>query len=186
MLEPRAVADAGAPVLRRRAGGDLGRLLAVVGVVGNEVLDDDLLQMPVLGVHRRERLERPEAILTRLADPDEDSAGERDAQLAGGPDRLQAQRGMLGRRTLMGDQVGVDGLQHQPLRGCDLPQPGQVRLGEHAQVGVGQQSARQGLLTHPDHVAGEVLEAQLVQSHPDTRVDLRLLAGQHEQLPDLV
>ena len=59
---------AGAPVLARGRVGDLRRLLAVVALVGDEVLQDHLLDVPVLGVHRRERFERFDALLLALAD----------------------------------------------------------------------------------------------------------------------
>ena len=53
--------------------GDLRRLLAVVALVGHEVLQDHLLDVPVLGVHRRERLQRFDPLLLALADADEDA-----------------------------------------------------------------------------------------------------------------
>src|SRR2546430_1640517 len=77
------------PVLARGGVGDLGGLAAVVALVGDEVLEDDLLEMAVLGVHLGQRLERRHALLRGLADADEDAAGERDAQLAGRADGLQ-------------------------------------------------------------------------------------------------
>ena len=109
-----------------RAVGDLGRLGAVVALVRDEVLEDDLLQVAVLGVHLGERLERGDALLDRLADPDQDPAGERDLQLAGGADEVEPHVRVLRRRPLVDDEVRVDRLQHQPLRRRDLAQPGQV------------------------------------------------------------
>ena len=50
--------EPGAPEALGRLGGDLGRLLAVVAAVRDEVLQDDLLQVAVLGVHGGQRLER--------------------------------------------------------------------------------------------------------------------------------
>ena len=86
--------------------GDLRRLAPVVALVGDEVLEDHLLQVAVACVDLGQRGQRGHALLLGLADPDQDPAGERDPQLAGGGDRLQAPRWVLGRRT------GVDGL-HQ-------------------------------------------------------------------------
>ena len=63
----------------------------------DEVLDDDLLQVTELAVHGGERLQGTEAVLTALADADQDSAGERDPQFAGRTDRVQALSRMLGR-----------------------------------------------------------------------------------------
>ena len=73
----------------------------------DEVLQDHLLQVAVLGVHGGERLERRDALVLGLADADEDPARERDPQLAGGADRLQPARGMLRRRALVRDEVRV-------------------------------------------------------------------------------
>ena len=70
----RCVADPGPPEALGRLVGDLGRLLPVVAPMRHEVLEDHLLQMPVLGVHRGQRLERRDPIRLRLADPDEDPA----------------------------------------------------------------------------------------------------------------
>ena len=78
---------------------------------------------------------------SRLADADEDPARERDPQLAGGADRLQPPRRVLGRRALVGDEVGVDRLEHQPLRGGHLAQPREVVARQHAEVRVRQQPA---------------------------------------------
>ena len=131
--------QAGAPVALGRLGRDLGGLLAVVAVVRDEVLQDHLLQMPVLGVHRRERLQRCDPVLLRLADADEDSARERDPQLAGVADRLQAQRRVLRRRALMRDEVVAHRLQHQPLRRRHLAQPRELLARQRAEVRVRQQ-----------------------------------------------
>mgnify|MGYP002682391457 CR=1 FL=1 len=89
---------------------DVGDLLPVVAVVGDEVLQDDLLQVAVLGVQRGQGGQRVEPVLGRLADADEDPAGEGDLQLAGGADGLQAHGRHLGGRSLVGDEVGADHL----------------------------------------------------------------------------
>ena len=77
-------------------------------------------------VEAGERLERRHPVLLGLADADEDPARERDPQLAGGADRREPQRRVLGRRALVGDEVGAQRLEHQPLRGRHLAQPGEV------------------------------------------------------------
>jgi hypothetical protein len=56
-------------------------------------------------------------------------------------DRLQAQRRVLGRRALVGDQVAAQRLEHQPLRGGHLAQPRELLARERAEVGVRQQAA---------------------------------------------
>ena len=89
------VRHARAPVLARGRVGDLRGLLSVVALVRHEVLQDHLLDVPVLGVQRRERLQRLDALLLALADAHEDPARERDPQLARRADRLQAPRRVL-------------------------------------------------------------------------------------------
>src|SRR5580692_8060967 len=79
----RTVSDASAPVLRGCIGRDLRRLLTVIALVRHVVLDDDLLQVAELCMNRRERLQRAEALLMALPDPDQDPARERDLELTG-------------------------------------------------------------------------------------------------------
>ena len=98
---------------------------AVVALVRDEVLEDDLLDVVEAG----QRLQRRDALVLGLPDADEDPAGERDPQLAGGADRRQARLRVLGRRALVGDEVRVDGLEHQPLGRGHLAQPGEVGRG---------------------------------------------------------
>ncbi len=167
--------------------GDLGGLLAVVALVGHEVLEDHLLDVPVLGVHRGERLERLHALRLGLADADENAAREGDPQLAGRADRLHAPRRMLGGRTGMHrlHQSLGDRLEHQSLRSGDLSQPRQILAWEHTEIGVRQQAPLERPLAGPDHVGGEVLVAVLGQLGGHLGVDLWLLARQHQQLLDL-
>jgi hypothetical protein len=75
--------------------------------VRHEVLQDQLLDVPVLAVALGQRLERLDAILGALADADQDAAGERDSQLTRGADRRQPQLRILGRGALVGDQVAA-------------------------------------------------------------------------------
>src|SRR5215203_1939261 len=92
---------------------------------------------------------------------------------------------MLGRRALVGDEVGVDRLEHQPLRGGHLAQPGEILAGEHAEVGVGQQPALERALADPGHVAGEVRVPELGEPGRHARVVVGRLAGEHQQLLDV-
>ena len=91
-------------------------------------------------------------------------------------------RRVLGRRALVDDEVGVDRLEHQPLRGGHLAQPGEVVAGEHAEVRVREQPALERPLAGPDDVGDEVGVAVRRQALGDLRVDLGQLAGEHEQL----
>ena len=163
------------------------RLLAVVALVGDEVLQDHLLDVPVLGVDRSERFERFDALLLALADADEDPARERDLQLAGRADRLEAPRRVLRRRAGVNGlhQPLGDRLEHQPLRGAHLAQPREILAREHAEVRVRQQAPLERPLAHPDDVGGEVLVAVLAQARGHLWVDLGALAGQDQQLLDL-
>ena len=106
-----------------------GRLGAVVARVRDEVLEDHLLQVAVLGVHLGQRLQSGHPLVGRLADPHQDPAGERDLQLAGRADGLQPPGRVLGGRALVDHQVRVDRLQHQPLRGGHLAQAREVARG---------------------------------------------------------
>ncbi len=140
----------------------------------------------MLGVHRRQRLQRGDALLLALADPDQDPRGERDPQLAGRADRLQAPGRVLRRRARVHGvhQPLGDRLQHQSLRGGHLAQPRQVLAREDAEVGVRQDPPLQRPLARPDDVGGEVGVPVLPQPARHLRVDLGPLAGQHQQLLD--
>ncbi len=162
--------------------GDLGRLGAVVARVRNEVLEDHLLEVAVLGVHLGQGLQRRDTLVGRLAYPDQDPAGEGDPQLARGPDGLQPPGRVLGRRALVHHQVGVDRLEHQPLGGGHLAQSRQVVAAEDAEVGVRQHPPLQRPLAGPGHVRGEVGVAELGQAARHLGIDLRRLAGEHQQL----
>ena len=117
--------------------GDVGRLLAVVAAMGDEVLEDDLLQMPVLRVDLGERGQRVEAVLAGLADADEDAARERDAQLARRADRASRSCGSLVGEPV-GDQVRAQRLEHQPLRRRHLAQPREILARQRTEVRVRQ------------------------------------------------
>ena len=98
-VDGRPLAEAGPPEPPRGLVGDVGDLLAVVRVVRDEVLEDDLLQVAELGVDGRQRLERGDPVGVLLADPGQDAARERDPQLAGRPQAGQPRGGRLGRAT---------------------------------------------------------------------------------------
>src|SRR5215210_9548060 len=92
----------------------------------DEVLEDDLLDMAVLGVARRDRLERVDPLLRALPDSDQDAGRERDLELARETHRLESSLGVLGWRALVHDQVRVGGLEHQSLRRRHLTKPRQI------------------------------------------------------------
>ena len=177
----RAVVQPGAPVALRRLRGDLRRLLAVVAAVRDEVLEDDLLEVREAG----ERLERRDPVRLGLADPDEDPARPRDPQRLGVAHRLQPQLRVLRRRGLMGDEVGAQRLEHQPLAGGHLAQPREVVAAERAEVGVREHAALQRALAAPDDVGHEVLEAERGEPLAHAGVVARVVAGEDQQLLDV-
>jgi len=123
--------------------GWLGRVPHRDPRLGAEVLDDDLLDVPVPLVEVADRDERVHALPGRLADADEQARRERDAELPGERDRPDPPRGHLVRRTVVGhtalEEPVRESLEHQPHAHVDLTQRGQVTLGHDAGVRVRQQ-----------------------------------------------
>ena len=99
-------------------------------------------------------------------------------------DRGQPLLRVLGRRALVGDQVGVDRLEHQPLRRGHLAQPRELVAAQDAEVGVREQAALERPLARPHDVGGEVLEAERGQPLAHAGVVVGRLAGEHQQLLD--
>jgi hypothetical protein len=114
--------------------------------------------------------------------PIQDPGRERDPQLAGGADALEPLLGVLGRRALVDDEGGLDRLEHQPLRGRHLAQPGELVARSHTDVRVRKQPALKRPLAGPGDVVGERLVPVFGKPRGDLRVHLRLLAGEDEQL----
>ena len=113
--------------------------------LGPEVLDDDLLQMIVAGMQGAQREQGFDALAPRLADADQDAAGERHAELAGRADRLQANPGMLVRAAVVGAAARTGAPRSIPASARRKPKPAQqleVRPGHHAGIDVRQQSGR--------------------------------------------
>ena len=115
--------------------------------------------VPVLLAERLQREQRVDPLLAGLADPDEDPARERDRELAGEPDRLEAARGQLVRggpvrAALRAEPLGRR-LEHDPHRGRDGPQRLELGARHHARIEVRQEPR---LLEHEPRAALEVLE----------------------------
>ena len=180
-------ASVSSPLPLARLGGDVGYLRPVVARMGNEVLEDHLLDVAVTSLQLSERLERGDPLLLALADPDEDAARERDSQLAGRRDRVEPDPRVLGRRSGVDrlHQPLADRLQHQSLRGGHLAEPPVVLAACDADVRVREDPPRQRLLAGPADVGGEVVVAPAAEPLGDERVDLRTLAGEDEQLLDV-
>ncbi len=175
------------PAIAGGAIGDVGDLLPVVAGVGDEVLQDHLLDVAVALLHRGERLQRRDPLVLGLADPDEDPGGEGDPLLAGGLDELEPHRRMLGRRARVDrlHQPLAHRLEHQALRGGHRSQAAQVRAGDDADVRMGKEPALERPLAGPGDVGGEVVVAPFGEPGGHQGVHLRLLAGQHEELLDV-
>ena len=114
-----------------------------------EVLHDDLLQVPVLGVQVAKGDQGLDALAPRLADADQDAARVRDPQPPRTGDRVDAHgRHLVGRaevRTAALRQTVGGRLQHDPLRRADLAQRQQLVVVEDAGVRVRQEA---GLAQH--------------------------------------
>ena len=122
--------------------------------LGQEVLDDHLLHVPVAGVRVGDGAQGGQLVGPVVADADQDPGGEGDGELAG---RLQ--RGQPAGRLLVGRAaVGVEALgqrlEHHPLAGRHRAQRGQLVGVERAGVGVGEQA---GLLQDEAAHGGEVV-----------------------------
>ena len=147
----RAAAMAQLQVLGRAGRGpDHGRAR-----LGQEVLDDDLLHVPVAGVRVGDGLQRRQLAGAVVADADQDPGGEGDGELAG---RLQggqpAGRRLVGRAAVGGQPLGQR-LEHHPLAGRHRAQRRQLGGVQGAGVGVGEQA---GLLQDEAAHRGEVVD----------------------------
>ena len=128
-----------------------------------EVLDDHLLHVTVPAVRGRDRFQCFQPLGARLADPDEDAGGERDAR----PPRRFERREPAFRRLVGGAVVRAAGLaearrerlDHHPLGRAHRPEPLQLGLRQCARVGVGEQP---GLVEHEPGNVREVADRGVV------------------------
>ncbi len=121
----------------------------------------------MLEVRVRDRDQRVDPFRACLADADQNSGGERNPRPAGRVQRGEpARRGLVRRaevRAARFVQPIGKGLDHHPLRRADGAQADQLRLGEGARVGVGEET---GLVEHP-------LRAPRRDSRPCSRTSVR-------------
>ena len=156
--------------------------------LGAEVLDDHLLDVSVPLRQVGDRLDRLDPFRPRLADADQDAGRERNRQLSGEVDRLEAAGGELVRRAVVRqpaprEPVGRR-LQHQPHGDGDLAQRRQILAGHDARVEMREET---GLLQDEPGAALEVLDrrlaAELRELVPRRAVaELRLVAEGEERL----
>jgi hypothetical protein len=150
--------------------------------VRHEVLEDDLLQMAMALMQGRERFQRFDPLLLRLADADEDAAREGNFQLAGGFDGCEALSRMLGRRAGVDrvHQALGDRLEHQALGSGHFAESGEILAVEDADVRVRKQAALESAFAAPDDVRGEVVVAPFGKTGCDYRVHLGPLPCQDQ------
>ena len=107
--------------------------------LGQEVLDDHLLHVPVAGCEAGDGLQRGELARPVVADADQDAGGEGDGQLAGRLEGGQASRGFLVGRTAVRVEA-LGGATRASSPGWPRPRAGGQLVGvEGAGVGVGEQ-----------------------------------------------
>ena len=152
--------------------------------LGEEVLDDDLLDVAVAGVRGGDGPQRRQLPGPVVPDPHQDPRGEGDGQLAGGLERGQPScRVLVGRAPVRSQALG-ERLDHGALAGRDGAQPGQLVGEQRARVGVGEQP---GLLQdEPAHLDEVVDRGRVaVGGEPVARhrvAELRPLAQREERL----
>jgi hypothetical protein len=122
-----------------------------------------------------------------LADPEQDSAGEGDSQLARLAVHADARSRILVRRVVVGHALAAQahgrGLQHQAERCVPLPQLGHLCGAQDARVGVRQHARFEGDSTRLHQVLGGRAQAAMLEPLAVGSIgDLRLVAETEERL----
>ena len=150
--------------------------------LGQEVLDDHLLDVAVPFVGGGDGLQGGGAVGPGLADADQDPRGERDAQPAGRLEGVEPASRRLVRGAAVGLEIPAQRLDHHPLAGRHRAQGGQLVGEERPGVGVGQQA---GLFhdqaAHGDQVVDGGGVPVLGQPRPRHRVALLRPLAQGEE-----
>ena len=107
--------------------------------LGQEVLDDHLLDVPVTTVAVGDGLEGDQPIVARLTDAHEQPGGEGDAECARRFERGESPGRGLVRRVAMSREGGVERLEHHSLAGRDRSQAGELVGRQGAGIGVGEE-----------------------------------------------
>ena len=117
--------------------------------LGAKILDDDFLNVAVLGVHGAQREQRLDAFQSRFADADQNPRRERHPCGAGATQRIQAHLRNLVRRTVVRHAFFAEPrrcrFEHDAHRRRDRAQQRDLGVGHRAGVGVRQQT---GLVEH--------------------------------------
>ena len=162
-----------------------GRLHRRPGL-GAEVLNDDLLHVPVPTMHLSNGEQRLGPLAMRLADPDQDPRCEGDRQAAGILERAQPHGGdLVGRAEVRSAALREPlrrGLEHDAHRGAHVLQAGHLLPRHDAGVQVREQAR---LLDHADrrgsHVVERRCEPSLLEPRPRRRVSLLGAVAEGEQ-----
>ena len=166
----------------------LGGARALRAGLGAEVLDDDLLDMPVTAMQVSDGEERLETLGARLADADQNAGGERDAEFSREPQRLEARLGPLVGRAVMDSarlaQARAERFQHDPLTGRDCPQARYLGTAHHSGIGVRQEA---GLAQHKRAHRLKIIDGGLVSERVQRLArraiaQLRLVAEREQSL----
>ncbi len=162
-----------------RAGGRLGHGRPRLG---QEVLDDDLLDVAVPGVGLGDGPQRGQLPGPVVADAHQDPGGEGDGQLAGRLEGGQAPGRVLVGGATVGSQPLGQRLDHHSLAGRHLTKDRQLVGRQRAGVGVGEEA---GLLDHQAAHGGEIVDRRCVpmrrQPVPGHRVALLGLFAEGEE-----
>ena len=161
--------------------GSFGHKAEPRSFVGDEVLEDDFLQVPVARVDFGQGIERAQPGLPRFTQSDEDATGVRHPGAAGGLQRLQAALGGFLRSDGPVEGV-VDVFEHQAHGGIHFGQPLEVARRHGADVGVRQEAGFQGTLAGPANVCDEIIKAPGLQLGPQMRHGIRSLACEEQDL----
>ena len=123
--------------------------------LGQEVLDDDLLDMAVASVAVGDGLEGVEPVAAGLADAHQQAGGEGDAGQPGGFESGQAPGRSLVRGRAVGIEIGADRLDHHALAGRDVAEGLELAEAQRTGVGMGKEA---GLVEHRLACGHQVLD----------------------------
>ena len=149
----------------------------------DEVLEDHLLDVAVLGLDRRDRLERGDPLLQRLPDADQDPGGEGNPKFAGQPRSSPA--ASPGAWSASPGGPPGPGLIDSSIRPWDaVTSRSRARSSRERTPRFvwGSRPRSSAALAGPDDVRGEVLVAPLPQSLGNLGIDLGPLAGEDQEL----
>ena len=142
--------------------------------LGQEVLDDYLLDVTVSVVGCANGFQRLDPVPAGLADSHENARGERDGELPGGFQCGQASFGGLVGSPTVTVQIGYEGFKHHSLRRRDGAQRCQFLAGQCSRIGVGEEpSLVKDQFSHCSQVVDGQLVAESIAQQLERRVSFR-------------